>query len=111
MSESASWIQMVKEVGFPIALVGYFIYCDWKRQARANTKEDNTALIFKDLNDKQYEIQKMAIQAVTAGNELTRQQIELQKEQVETQRSLVVAVDALASEVRWMKEHSKNPHA
>lgn len=109
MDTATTWIQMVKEVGFPIALVGYFIFCDWKRQARANAKEDVTAGVFKDLNDKQYQIQKMAIEAVTAGNELGRQQVILQKEQVETQRSLTVAVDSLAAEVRMMKDRGHHP--
>lgn len=70
----------IQNVGFPIALVIYFVHRDAKRDQRSNAKEDANAAAFKELNDRQYKLTEMAIEAVATSNEVKREIAQTQRE-------------------------------
>ena len=82
------WIAFIKDVGFPIALVLYFIIRDREREKRSNIKEDSTQAAFKELNDKQFTLTEKAIEAVSASNEIKRELVASQREMTESHRDL-----------------------
>lgn len=91
---------LIKDVGFPIALVVYFILRDREREKRSNIKEDQNAVVFKELNDRQFSLTERTITAVTEGNGLKREQITMQKELLDTQRELKSAIHSLCDECK-----------
>ncbi len=84
----ADWIAFVKDVGFPIALVGYFIWRDREREKRSNTKEDATQKDFKELNDRQFVLTERAVEAVSTSNEIKREMVTSQREMTQSHKEL-----------------------
>lgn len=84
----ADIVAFIKDVGFPIALVAYFIWRDRERERRSNAKEDSTQQAFKELNDKQFLLTEKAVDAVSTSNEIKREMIISQREMTESHRDL-----------------------
>lgn len=96
----ADWIAFVKDVGFPIALVGYFIWRDRERERRSNIKEDSTQAAFKELNDKQFALTEKAVDAVSTSNEIKREMIISHREMTESNRNLKSFFESFSKEFR-----------
>ncbi len=67
-----SWEKLLTQYGLPTVMVIYFMWRDYLRDKRRDTKEDAVSAQFVDLNKQQYDLTKSCIAAVTEGNELKR---------------------------------------
>lgn len=68
----ASLMDLLKAYGLPTTMVVYFMWRDYQRDKRRDQKEDAVAAQFQELNNKQFELTKSCVEAVTSGNELKR---------------------------------------
>ena len=66
------WEKLLINYGLPTVMVIYFMWRDYKRDERRDTKEDAVGEQFAQLNKQQFELTTKCIEAVTVSNELAR---------------------------------------